>query len=467
MSNTNTDSTKSTGILGKVFTFLTIFLVVQFIYSYFFAPKPTDYATKTGIEFYTDKKEYGLNDIVQVTVENFSDQALTIKNTCPEAPLQVQSRVNGEWQNLQATANIDCAGQTDLVIAPKSKHLISFKSWNHQLFNQLGEYRLQLPTADKTLESNQFTVVPQSFFNWIGTVLLYQPIYNALVFFASITPGHSFGLAIILLTLLIRTILLVPNQKALKAQKKLQQIQPKILELKEKHGGDQARIAQETMALYKEHKANPLGSCLPILIQLPILLALFSVIQNGLDTNNTYLLYGPLQNFDLRLIETTFLGIWDLTKIDFIILPLIVGGLQFLQLRMVSNNTKKNGAIPSELQMANKTMVIIMPVMIALFTASAPAGLGLYWAVSTLYGIVQQFVINKQVDQESTQIRVINETKNKEKKDHYKEINEQRKAQKSNGTMIHEVADPKDKHHGQAKDSGDSDDSGPITIIKA
>ncbi|MGL5830912.1 MAG: YidC/Oxa1 family membrane protein insertase [Candidatus Altimarinota bacterium] len=458
MSNTNTNST---GLLGKVFTFLAIFLVVQFVYSYFFAPKPADYSTKTGIEFYTDKKEYGLNDIVQVTVENFSDQDLTIKNTCPEAPLQAQSRVNGEWQNIQATANIDCAGQSDLIIPSKSKHIISFKSWNHSLFGQLGEYKLLLPTPEKTLESNQFSVGPQSFFNWVGTVALYQPIYNALVFFASITPGHNFGLAIILLTILIRTILLIPNQKALKAQKKLQQIQPKILELKEKHGGDQARIAQETMALYKEHKANPLGSCLPILIQLPILLALFSVIQNGLDTNNTYLLYGALQNFDLRLIQTNFLGIWDLTKIDFIILPIIVGGLQYLQLRLASNNSKKSAsAMPAEMQMANKTMVIIMPIMIALFTASAPAGLGLYWAVSTMYGIAQQFVINKQVEQEGTQIRVINETKNKEKKDHYKELNQQRKAGKSNGTMINEIPEKK-----SSDDSGNDD--GPITIIKA
>jgi YidC/Oxa1 family membrane protein insertase len=457
MSNTNTNSS---GLLGKVFTFLAIFLVVQLVYGYFFAPKPTDYATKTGIEFSTDKKEYGLNDIVQVTVNNYNEQELLIKNTCPQAPLQVQSRINGEWQDLQATANIDCNGQTDLIIPAKSKHVITFKSWNHQLFSQLGEYRILLPTADKTLESNQFTVVPQSFFNWIGTALLYQPIYNALVFFASITPGHNFGLAIILLTILIRTVLLIPNQKALKAQKKLQQIQPKILELKEKHGNDQARIAQETMALYKEHKANPLGSCLPILIQLPILLALFSVIQNGLDTNNTYLLYGSLQNFDLRLIETSFLGLWDLTKIDFIFFPILVGGLQYLQLRMASSNSKKNGgAMPAELQMANKTMVIIMPIMIALFTASAPAGLGLYWAVSTLYGIIQQAVINSQIDQEATQIRVVNETKNKDKKQHYKDLNQQRKSEKTD-TVI-DVSD-------QSKnDQNDSDDSGPITIIKA
>jgi YidC/Oxa1 family membrane protein insertase len=410
-------------IFNQALTFLAIFLIINFIYNQFFAPKNTD-IPKTGIQFSTNKKEYGLNEIVSATVENYTDHAIVVKNPCPAAPVIVQTLQNGQWQTENVgPAKINCADQKDYTIAPAGKQIITLQDWNHLFFSNLGQYKLQLTVDGQTLESPEISVVPQSFFSWIWTILIYQPIYNALILFASILPNHDFGFAIILLTILIRTILLIPNQRALKSQKKLQHIQPKISALKDKHGGDQQKIAQETMAIYKEHKVNPFGSCLPLLIQLPILIGLYNVIQTGINPNNAYLLYGAMQNFDLSSVNTIFFGILDLTKVNIIVLPIIVGLLQFIQLRLSMGRLKKakteqktDKKPASEMEMANKTMTWIMPFMIAFFTASVPSGVGLYWAFSTTYGILQQLVVNRQVIQETTRIKEVKKAKDDQTK---------------------------------------------------
>lgn len=235
-------------------------------------------------------------------------------------------------------------------------------------------------------------------------------------------------------------------------------IQPKLNELKKKYGDDKQRFAQETINIYKEHKVNPFGSCLPLLLQIPILIGLFNVIQSGLDPNNSYLLYDGLKNFDISQVQTVFLGILDLTKVNFWVLPVIVGVLQYLQMKLSFARKQPQPTDKSEMEVANKTMTYIMPVMIAFFTASVPSGVGLYWAFSTIYGIVQQMVINKQAEQEHTQIKVIDPNQDLDKKELYKQLNEQRKAEKmkksatTNGTEIIEA-------------SSDEDDK--ITTIKA
>ena len=204
-----------------------------------------------------------------------------------------------------------------------------------------------------------------------------------------------------LLTLVIKLILIGPNHKALKAQKSLQKIQPELDKVKEKYKGNQQKIASETMAIWKKHKVNPLGSCLPMLIQFPVMIALFYVVKVGLSPNNIHLLYEPLKNFDLALIDPIFLSILDLTKINSFVLPLIVGGLQFFQMKLsfalkkdkVKEKTKTDKA--NQMQTMNKMMTYTLPVMIAFFTATMPAAVGIYWGVSTLFGIAQQVYINK------------------------------------------------------------------------
>lgn len=414
------DSKALKNILSQALTFLVIFLIVNFIYNQFFN-QPEE--PKTGIQFSVGQKQYGQNDLVTANIENYTEEAINIKNLCPLPAIHVEKLGNGEWSSADKEAKLDCSKMEDIVIDPGQKYSYSFLSWNHDIFGELGFYRLKVNIGDKVMESNQFEVVNMSFFSWLWTTIINQPIYNALVFFASVVPGHNLGWAIILLTILLRTLLLVPNQKALRSQKKLQNLQPKLNALKEKHGGDQQKIAQETLSLYKDNKVSPFGSCLPILIQLPILIGLFHVIQGGLDPGLNYLLYGPLREFDITLIQTNFYGLLELTKIDFIALPIIVGLLQFLQLKLSfarqkakqGPETKKKKS--SEMEIANKSMTYIMPVMIAFFTASTPSGVGLYWAFSTIYGIGQQFVVNRSSDKDQTTIKVVDPPKKNDKND--------------------------------------------------
>ncbi|MBD3270715.1 membrane protein insertase YidC [Candidatus Peregrinibacteria bacterium] len=417
-------------ILKNALTFLVIFLAINFIFNSFFSNEESN-IPKSGITFESNQNEYSLYDSPILKIENNTDQILTLDDRCPNTPLPVQKFENGVWQDLTITKEATCDENKSITIEPGETREISFEPWKNKLFDQTGNYKFLLPMEEKTLETGEISVNQPGFFAWIWQSILYQPIYNALIFFASILPGFNLGLAIILLTIVVRTLLLIPNQKALKSQKKLQQIQPKIAELKTKHGDNKEKIAMETMAIYKEQKVNPFGSCLPLLLQLPFLIAIFQVIRNGVG--DEHLLYGPLQQFDSSQINTVFLGL-ELTEVNFLILPFIVGGFQFIQMKLAMSRNRqkqpKDKKPASEMEIANRTMIYIMPIMIAVFTASVPAGVGLYWASSTIYGIGQQLVINRQMEQETTQVRVVNEGKNKKKKEKYKELNEQRKANK-------------------------------------
>ena len=211
-------------------------------------------------------------------------------------------------------------------------------------------------------------------------------------------------MGIILLTLIIKIILLGPNHKALKAQKAMQKVQPQLDALKIKYKNDSQRLAQETMEIWKKYKVSPMSSCLPMLIQFPILIALFYVVKGGLDVINPALLYNTLKGVDLTTINPNFLGIIDLTTVSIIALPIIVGGMQFYQMRLTlgSKAQTKMPAVkegqPNPMPMMNKMMQYFMPILIAVFVASLPAAVGFYWGTSTLFGIGQQLVVNRSND---------------------------------------------------------------------
>src|SRR6185369_4453660 len=116
------------------------------------------------------------------------------------------------------------------------------------------------------------------------TVILIQPLLNLLVLGYNFVPGHDIGVVIILVTVLIRLILAPSFHKSLKQQHSMAALQPKLNELREKHKDNKEAQAKAMMDLYKEHKVNPLGSCLPLLIQLPLLIALYQVFRIGLQS---------------------------------------------------------------------------------------------------------------------------------------------------------------------------------------
>jgi len=382
-------------LVKNILIFLAVFLIVNFVINLFKGPAQPDTATANTVSFTTTSNEYTRRDIITVKIKNNTTSAVTIPSKCPAEPFDTFKNENNEWIKKSVSQKIDCTDKKDIELLPTKEIVIPYTNWNHALFGDMGRYKVEMTTKigneEKTLTSNEFNVVEEGIFAklWVG--IFYRPIYNTMIFLAKIMPGHDIGLAVIILTLIIRTILLIPSQKAMKAQKRMQDIQPRLEKIKEKYKGDQQKIAMETMAIWKEAKVNPMGSCLPLLLQLPFLIGIFYSVKDSLNPDNAYLLYTTYQNFTLSDISHAFFGIIDLSKPNLYVLPIIIGGLQFIQMKLSMGGGKQQGEMAS----ASKVMVYLMPVMIAVFTASLPAGVGFYWGTSTLYGIVQQIYVNK------------------------------------------------------------------------
>src|SRR3989338_5853381 len=125
---------------------------------------------------------------------------------------------------------------------------------------------------------------------------LYRPLFNLLIWLYDVIPGADIGFAIIALTVIVKLILWPLTNASLKSQKALQDLQPKLDALKEEHKGDKDKLAKAMMELYSKEKVNPLSSCLPILVQIPILIALYQVLSAGLKAESLSALYGFVQN---------------------------------------------------------------------------------------------------------------------------------------------------------------------------
>jgi YidC/Oxa1 family membrane protein insertase len=222
------------------------------------------------------------------------------------------------------------------------------------------------------------------------TSVFYQPILNLLVFLYNTLSFQDLGIAIILLTAVIKLVFWPLGRSSIKSQKALQDLQPKLEELKKQYGKDKAGLSQATMALYKENKVNPFSSCLPLLIQLPFLIAVYRVFRDGVD-NKLELVYSFIGRPEaLNVIAFGFL---DLSKRS-IVLAVLAGLAQFWQAKMLSR--KKPAVVSpgskdeSMTAIMNKQMLYFMPAITIFIGLSLPAGLTLYWFVLTLFTALQQ-----------------------------------------------------------------------------
>ena len=330
----------------------------------------------------------------------------------PESELVVERFIGGAYEEVQASWNqTDCQ---DINIAPLElqngkRERLSLLDMSYSYFSETGRYRISyIPTGESepATFSPEFEIRKPSTITRLWRTLIYAPILNSLIGLLVLLPGSSLALSVIILTLIVRTILLIPSNKAIKAQRRLQEVQPKLEKIRKQYENDQARLAQETMAVWKEHKVSPFSSCLPLLIQFPILIALFYVIQGGLTPDKAGLIYDAFSEFSIGMMNSQFF-MFDLLEQNIIVFPLVIGTLQFIQMQLMTRgrNKKKEeskdkapqkaGDFSSEMQQANKMMTYIMPIMIAIFTAQLPAAVGLYWGVGTFYGIIQHLVVNK------------------------------------------------------------------------
>ena len=233
----------------------------------------------------------------------------------------------------------------------------------------------------------------------IFRVIFYEPILNLLVFLYNIIPGHDIGLAIIAMTVIIKLVLLPLSKQSIKSQKALQLLQPKINELKKKYANNKEELGKAMMQLYKEEKVNPFSSCLPLLIQLPFLWAVFMVFRDGLSNHALTNIYSFIAQ--PGVINPLSMGIVDLSKPN-IYLAILAGAAQFWQSKMMVTKRpeiKTAGAKDEDMMaMMNKQMVYMMPVLTVIIGMTFPGGLALYWLVTTVLTAVQQLYLFKKKD---------------------------------------------------------------------
>ncbi len=231
----------------------------------------------------------------------------------------------------------------------------------------------------------------KDFLNSIFVPLLYQPLFNALVFLAWLIPGHSIGWAIIALTVLIRLLLLPSANQTFAQQARMKALQPKLNDLKEKHGEDKQAHSKALMELYAAEKFNPFGGCLPSLVQLPILIVLYRVFVGGLNTDHFNLLYSFTPHMDT--INALWFGL-DLTKPNPIILPVLAGIAQFFQARQMSSLTAApsgKGDAEDVSAAMSKQFMYIFPIMTIFIARQLPAAMSIYWIIFSLFSIVHHW----------------------------------------------------------------------------
>lgn len=231
--------------------------------------------------------------------------------------------------------------------------------------------------------------------------VVYHPIYNILVFFYNTVPGYDFGVAIILTTLLIKTLFIPLSKKQIESQKKMQELQPQLKEIQKKYKDDKEKQTKAVMEFYKENKTNPFAGCLPLIIQLIVLIAIYRVIINisqaGLIINQ-----GDLYTFisNPGNVRHLFLNFMDLTKPNYV-LAFLSAIAQYYQTKMLFQSrgtpvaTDKTSEEPDFAAIMNKQMLYLGPGITFFIGVTFPAALALYWFVSTLFMIFQQMVIFK------------------------------------------------------------------------
>lgn len=228
----------------------------------------------------------------------------------------------------------------------------------------------------------------------IFNTILYRPLFNVLILLYQYLPGYDFGLAVIFLTILIRILFYPLGVKAIKSQKALEDLQPKLQEIQRKYKNEKEKQIQATMELYKKAKINPFSSLLPLLVQLPILIALYRVFWRGLNPEEMANLYYFIPRPDI--INPTFFGIINLSQSS-IILAIFAGIFQFFQTKMLTPKTKTGGdKLDRFSKMLQKQTLYFFPVLTIFILLKLPSAIGLYWIVATIFSIIQQYFILKQ-----------------------------------------------------------------------
>lgn len=392
----------------KILNFLLAFFITLLIFNLFFPSKKQETSTTQEIVFKAASNSYTIPNLPVINITNNSNKTLSV-DTCNDI------LISKDWikiENILLTAPKFC---TKLNIKTKESKNINFEPIS-KIFSLTWEYDFKLKINNKEY-SQKIIQEEKWFFNNFFSTLFYAPVYNLFVLLISNIPWHSLGLAIIFITLIIRLIILVPQHHILVNGRKMQAIQPKIKEIQEKYKWDQAKIWMELLELYKKEKVNPMWSCFPLLLQLPLLIVLYWIISWITSAANYYYLYSPLKDFDIASINSNFLWL-NLIKQEWkswLILAILIWVAQFIQIKMSLSFTQKkkdHGKIVEkevkvddpvsefmpDPNIMNAFMLWWMPTMLAFSSYFFPSWVGIYWLIWTLFTLVQQYVVNKMTD---------------------------------------------------------------------
>ena len=270
--------------------------------------------------------------------------------------------------------------------------------------NNPGTYNFKVfagPLATTILEKNDAVyhgdyVAVQSFHGWFAFIS--EPFAKFLFFLMKIfySVVHSWGLAIILLTIALRIMLYPLNAWSIKSTVKMQKLAPKLSALQERYKKDPKKAQMETMGLYKEHGVNPLGGCFPLLIQMPFLIGMFDLLKSTFELRGASFIPGWIDNLAAPdVVFTWHTPIWFFGS-SFHLLPILLGVTMYFQQRM-SGAAPKDPSKMTDQQKQQRFMGNIMTVVFTVLFYNFPSGLNIYWLSSMLLGILQQWWMTKKI----------------------------------------------------------------------
>lgn len=227
----------------------------------------------------------------------------------------------------------------------------------------------------------------------IFNAILYKPLLNLLIWLYENVTFHDLGLAIILTTIVVRIILLPLFEKQTRYQLMMQKIQPKIKEAEKKHKGDREKQTAAMLEIYKEHKTNPFSGFLLLFIQIPILIALYMIINAVLGAEFGKDLYSFVP--DPGKINIMFLGLINLGEAN-ILIVVLAALAQFFQGKTTMFK-KKPGEEETPQEKAGRTMIYIAPLLTIFLFYNFPAAVALYWLVASVLSVVQQILIKRKI----------------------------------------------------------------------
>lgn len=383
----------------KIIDFLLIFLIVFLIMSMFTQPKEETKKISNTITLLTSSS-YTIPISLKVDIKNDTAKDFVF-NTCDNLKIKL------EW-SMSPLVFDNCK---NVVIKAWITNHIDYTSYYEKIIEP-GKYSITLKKWDFDTTS-LFELETKWFFSKFFTYFFYAPIYNLMTWLLLMT-SYSLWWSIVIITIILRLVLLVPQHKMMISQRKMRLIQPKVKEIQEKYKWNNQMLWMELMKLYKEEKVNPMWSCWLLLIQMPILIVIYYVILEIQDKVNAYYLYWFLSNFDITKIVANFywIDLYAMWWYVWLWLALIVWFVQYIQIKLSLNYNKDdvkktwivlekkpwdtgyNSMMPDP-ELLNKFMLYGMPIMIAIATFTLHAWLGIYFLVWTLFMIVQQLVVNK------------------------------------------------------------------------